>query len=321
MAASPFAKPFEDRLNPWLAKLTRLQDILDSWLKCQSSWIYLEPIFGAEEIMRQIPVEGAAFRAMDTAWRRIMKDTLEEPLAMDIAIRHNLLEDLLECNKSLAVVEKGLSDFCEGKKMAFPRFYFLSNDELLEILSEAKDPIKVQPFICKCFESIKEVEFTPEVTIVSLVSFEQEKVPFVRAINPAEMGGVENWMLEIQNVMQQSLLKVASDSIQAYANNTRERWILEWPGQLVLCIGQLYWTLEVTKALDEKGNDGLREYGEKCSGQLTNIVNLVRGELTKLERATLGALVVIDVHAKDTVLLSAQLGIGEWKEGQNKSTY
>ncbi len=50
-----------------------LQDILDQWLKCQGKWLYLEPIFGAEEIMKQIPKEGQAFRDMDAIWRRIMK--------------------------------------------------------------------------------------------------------------------------------------------------------------------------------------------------------------------------------------------------------
>ncbi len=47
--------------------------MLDQWLKCQGKWQYLEPIFSAEEIMKQIPKEGQAFRDMDTIWRRIME--------------------------------------------------------------------------------------------------------------------------------------------------------------------------------------------------------------------------------------------------------
>lgn len=87
---------------------------------------------------------------------------------------------------------------------------------------------------------------------------------------------------------------------QAYAIDPRTTWVKEWPGQVVLCVSQIYWTLEVHEALKQR--DGLSPFYVKLQEQMIALVGLVRGKLSKQQRITLGALVVIDVHARDVIL-------------------
>lgn len=97
--------------------------------------MYLENIFSADDIQKQLPAETNKFMAVDKFWRDIMLKTNKRPLVQDCCNSEELLKKFQVNNKILEDIQKSLDNYLETKRAAFPRFYFLSNDELLEILS------------------------------------------------------------------------------------------------------------------------------------------------------------------------------------------
>ncbi|CAG5051618.1 unnamed protein product [Parnassius apollo] len=294
MRGSPYVKAFENDMVAWEEKLISMQDILDQWLQCQATWMYLEPIFSSEDIMRQMPTEARNFRDVDKEWRIIMSATQKDPSVLNATDFPSLLKKLKYNNTLLDEIQRGLNDYLEKKRLFFPRFFFLSNDELLEILSETKDPMRVQPHLKKCFEGIYNLEFNAANEIVGMVSAEGEVVKLSSSIQPADAKGmVERWLQQLEQQMVVSLRDLAAESLAAYCGAEREHWVLAWPGQLVQSGACLHYTCEATEAIQ---SSSLPQLVERCTEQINGLVYLVQGDLEPGNRVTVEALIVLDVH-------------------------
>ena len=115
MKSNSFIGPFEERTKAWETTLLLLQDAIDVWMAVQATWMYLEPIFGSEDIMKQMPVEGKMFQTVDASWKEVMTAATADPKVLVVVKIPHLVEKLGTCNELLEKIQKGLNDYLETK--------------------------------------------------------------------------------------------------------------------------------------------------------------------------------------------------------------
>lgn len=310
MAFSAFKGPFDARIDTWNSTLQTVSEVVDEWIQLQRNWLYLQPIFDSADINKQLPQEGKRFATVDKYWRSTMQNAVKGVQAIKFCDDVRLLERFKEGNKLLEMVQKGLADYLETKRAGFSRFYFLSNDELLEILSETKDPLRVQPHLRKCFEGIKCVDFQKDLTITGMTSPENENVPFISSVDPKNKN-IEAWMGEVKDAMLAAIRDQMMKALVNYTEVPRTEWMQRWPAQCVLNGSQFHWTREVEDSLRSNGNTGCWDYYKQLVKQLEDMVILIRGKISKAARVTVGALAVVDVHARDVQKKMAEAGVAK----------
>ena len=258
MQFSPFKKPFEERILIWNNKLKVMSDVLEEWQKCQGEWMYLQPIFDSADIAKQLAAESKKFKTVDSTWKHTMEQANKGILVIEMCSQDGLLERLQEANKNLETIQRELRTYLEKKREKFARFYFLSDTDLLEILSQTKEPTAVQPHLKKVFENINEVRFDSSKRILAMKSAENEEVDFVKHVDPNKKN-VEDWMGELENMMRLSVRQAMLNAIENFPNQKRAVWAVSNPGQVILNGSQVIWTADVEKAF-KGGAEGITEY-------------------------------------------------------------
>ncbi|XP_008011290.3 dynein axonemal heavy chain 17 [Chlorocebus sabaeus] len=309
LMTSKYLAHFLKEVTSWQQKLSMADSVISIWFEVQRTWSHLESIFiGSEDIRAQLPEDSQRFDDIDQEFKALMEDAVKTPNVVEATSKPSLYDKLEALKKSLAMCEKALSEYLETKRLAFPRFYFVSSADLLDILSNGNDPVEVSRHLSKLFDSLCKLKFQldandkPLKVGLGMYSKEDEYMDFDQDCDLS--GQVEVWLNRVLDRMCSTLRHEIPEAVVTYEEKPREQWILDYPAQVALTCTQIWWTTEVGLAfarLEEGYENAIKDYNKKQISQLNALITLLIGNLNAGDRMKIMTICTIDVHARDVV--------------------
>jgi len=221
----------------------------------------LENIFlGSEDIRKQLPLESVVFDEVNAAFIEEMRGMKNKGLIVTACtgskpdattpVSQVALEKFTAMDSKLEKIQKSLEAYLEQKRQQFPRFYFISSDDLLEILGQAKDPLNVQPHFKGMFEGVKKLEMMSpgeggrrNYAATLMHSPDGETLNFDEEV--PTFGRPEEWLNKVEHAMYKACRTSLKDTLEQSKGMKKEKWVKQFPGQMIISAGCVVWTAEV----------------------------------------------------------------------------
>ncbi|OMJ82808.1 hypothetical protein SteCoe_16405 [Stentor coeruleus] len=307
MFASRYLQHFEKEVVDWQKALSSISDNTTLLSEVERSWSFLENLFiGSEEVKKELPTESERFIEIDKEVKNIIKNGNDINIVKIFCNQPDIGKTLEKVQSQLAACERALNEFLNRKREAFPRFYFVSTMDLLDILSNGNNPTRIMRHMSKVFLAVQELKLLenpgerPSATeMISCVGTETVKLH-----QPLKLvGKVEVYLADMIEAMRECLKLIVESSLKRFAESKREDWLRVDPSQVTLLVSLMDWVNKVEDAFIKLPTDAssLKTYHQNVIGQLTGLIKLVQGDLPRPTRVKVMNLITMDTHSRDIV--------------------
>ena len=316
MQSNRFVEEFVEQVCKWQKNLGTVETCMLKWIDLQKMWKNLYPIFvESVDIREQLQEDARAFQGADELYRSLMGVVHQYTSVVTVCctgiVQQQLQRDddfetlLSTIEETLITCQKKLRQYLEGKKKLFARFFFLSNTDLIDILSKGSEPVAVMRHMSKIIDSVKEFSIHPGTKkAFAMLSVQGERVETSRSYECD--GPVEEWLKGCVDLMFDTVKLSINDGHTTYVESPRIEWVMKrgYPCQTIIVASRIWFTQECEQAFAqlEDGNEtALKDFYRQQQGQISSLIQLVLTNLTVNDRRMLVHLITIDVHARDVV--------------------
>ena len=311
MSRNRFKAFFEKDIDQWKSDLNAINDVNVSITETQNTWCFLESLFiGSDEIKKELPKDTERFVQIDKEVKEILKKGAATKNILKFSTskfeKKSLYDWLKDILKRLGECERSLNIFMESKRTVFPRFYFISSVDLLDILSNGNNPFSVNKHISKVILAIDSLEMVENKGDRPSVKGMHTRVgkEYVKFYTDCKLlGKVETYLDLVLNFMKKSLNSEQKTSITDYYKFPKNQWIEKTPSQICLLTDLIALCVLAENALINlvSNPEAIKEAYKKQLESLTTLIKLVMNNLAEETMAKVMVLIKAGTHSRDVL--------------------
>uniref|UniRef100_A0A8W8M9M4 AAA+ ATPase domain-containing protein n=1 Tax=Magallana gigas TaxID=29159 RepID=A0A8W8M9M4_MAGGI len=242
MLQSPYLGDMRQEVEFWDSALQQVEEITELWFQCQKKWLYLLKIFERPELYKKFNGPAFKFENVHTKFKDWMRVVSNNSKVMTVVGRKRgekgfrllqgdyLINMFLELNQKQEEILKYLRVLLENSRMEFPRLYFLSDEDLVELLGISRNPKALLPFAKMCFPGIETLNFALPDGISSMntaldfaLNADKLQVTALKGVLGEEIDLVvrvqafpkaSKWLRTLENVMKNTLAMILQACVQ-----------------------------------------------------------------------------------------------------------
>ncbi|EZG61130.1 putative dynein heavy chain [Gregarina niphandrodes] len=322
-------------IQSWESKLSSLRILLGEYEELQRKWLYLMNIFNSSEIKTTLAEVYPKFVGVNRdITSNLYYSLINKEYYINIDVK--LIQLITKYNESLSNIQKNIYKYLENQRNQFPRFYFIGDDDLLELIGHSKDLNIIQKHISKMFYNIQNVETDLRGDIISIISADGGKVVLEKEVNIRDSSVIE-WLNQLERQMKETLQKSLVDALVEYANgsldtgmdeliemgaelypcevdqlNLFHEWCNKYPPQITILALQILWTRSTEVHIRNKTVGEFFARLELALGEISGLVFKIGDDSSV--RVRHHNLVTELVHQRDVLQLLVKAGVSSVKD-------